>query len=53
MMLKRREFMKGGLAAAGLGLFGGAHSLLAAPRGWKPKKKPNLVFGVMSDTHMR
>ena len=53
MMLKRREFMKGGLAAAGLGLFGGAHSLFAAPRGWKPKKKLNLIFGVMSDTHMR
>lgn len=52
-MLKRREFVKGGLAAAGLGLFGGATSLFAAPPGWKPKKKPNLVFGVMSDTHMR
>lgn len=51
MNLARREFAKGGLASLGfLALPGG---LFAAPPGWKPKKKPNLVFGVMSDTHMR
>ena len=27
--------------------------VFAAPPGWNPKKKPNLVFGVVSDTHMR
>ena len=24
-----------------------------APAGWKPKKKPNLVFGILSDTHLQ
>ena len=51
MKLNRREFVKGGLATLGfLALPGG---LWAAPAGWKPKKRPNLVFGVVSDTHMR
>ena len=51
MNLTRREFAKESLAALGfLALPGG---LFAAPAGWKPKKKPNLVFGVVSDTHMR
>ena len=51
MNLTRRELTKGGLASLGfLALPGG---LYAAPAGWKPKKKPNLVFGVVSDTHMR
>ena len=53
MTLKSREFVKGSLAAAGLGFLGGNTPLFAVPAGWKPKKKPNLVFGVMSDTHMR
>ena len=47
-MLNRREFVKGGLAALGfMALPGG---LFAAPAGWKPKKKPDLVFGVLSGT---
>ena len=47
----RLEFVKGGLASLGfLALPGG---LFAAPPGWKPKKKPNLVFGAVSDTHVR
>ncbi len=51
MNLTRREFVKGGLAALGfLALPGG---LFAAPAGFKPKKKPNLVFGILSDTHLR
>ena len=50
-MINRREFVKGGLATLGfLALPGG---LFAAPKGWKPAKKPNLVFGILSDTHMR
>ena len=27
--------------------------VFAAPVGWKPKKKPNLVFGILSDTHLQ
>ena len=50
MNLTRREFVKGGLASLGfLALPGG---LWAAPAGWKPKKKPNLVVGILSDTHL-
>ena len=49
--MNRREFLKGGLAALGfLALPGG---LWAAPAGWKPKGRPNLVLGVMSDSHLR
>lgn len=51
MNLTRLEFVKDSLAALGfLALPGG---LFAAPAGWKPKKKPNLVFGAVSDTHVR
>ena len=51
MDLTRREFVKGGLASLGfLALPGG---LYAAPSGWKLTKKPNLVLGVMSDSHLR
>ena len=50
MNLTRREFATESLAALGfLALPGG---LYAAPSGWKPKKKPNLVFGILSDTHL-
>jgi len=51
-MITRREFVKDGLAALGfLALPGG---LFAAPAGWKPKgKKPNLVVGILSDTHLQ
>ena len=27
--------------------------LFVAPKGWKPEKPANLVFGVLSDTHLR
>ena len=51
MIFNRREVLRGGLSALGfLTLPGG---LWATPAGWKPKRKPNLVFGVVSDTHMR
>ena len=50
MNLTRREFVKGGLASLGfLALPGG---LFAAPLDWKPKRKPDLVFGVLADTHL-
>ena len=51
MEMTRREFAKESLAALGfLALPGG---LFAAPPGWKPKKKANLILGVMSDSHLR
>ena len=51
MSINRRELLQGGLATLGfLALPGG---LFAAPAGFKPKKKPNLVFGALSDTHLR
>ena len=50
--MNRREFMKGALAAMGFAALPGGF-LFAAPQGWKSDKKPNLVFGVVSDTHIR
>ncbi len=53
MNLTRREFVKGGLAAIGF-LALPDTPMFAAPAGWKPKgRKPNLVLGVMSDSHLR
>jgi len=50
MYINRRDALKSGLSALGfLALPGG---LLAAPTEWKPTKKPNLVFGILSDTHL-
>ena len=51
-MMNRREFAKGGLAALGFLALDGL-PVFAAPAGWTPKKKPNLVLGVMSDSHLR
>ena len=48
MNISRREFLSGAVA---LGL--GGWRLFAAPPGWKHGGKPNLVFGVLSDTHLR
>ena len=48
MNTSRREFLSGAVALA----FGGWR-LFAAPLGWKHGGKPNLVFGVVSDTHLR
>ena len=36
----------------GVGALGGGR-LFAAPSGWTPPKNANLVFGVVSDTHLR
>ena len=47
MEMTRREFVKGGLAALGFLALPGW--LFAAPAGWKPKKKANLV--VEKGTH--
>ena len=48
MSCSRREFFSGASAFAL-----GAGRLFAAPPGWKPSKKPILVLGVISDTHIR
>jgi predicted phosphodiesterase len=50
--MNRREFLQGMFAALGFSALPGGW-LFAAPSGWKPKGKPNLVFGVVSDTHLR
>lgn len=47
--ISRRGFLKG--ATAFWSLFGGR--LFAVPSGWRPTKTANLVFGVVSDTHLR
>ena len=51
MNLTRHDFLKGALAALGFSALPGG--LFAAPKGWKIKKKPNLVFGILSDTHLQ
>lgn len=45
----RRSFLAGCMATFGLG----GWRLFAAPPGWKPPENPRLVFGVISDTHLR
>lgn len=50
--MTRREFAKGGLSALGFLALPGT-PMFAAPTHWKPKKDPNLVLGVMSDSHLR
>lgn len=51
--VERREFLKGMLAATGLCSLGSAERLFAAPEGWSAPGTPELVFGVLSDTHLR
>ena len=48
----RREFLKGSLSTLGIVAFGSGR-LFAVPKGMKFDKKPNIVFGVLSDTHFR
>ena len=52
MGLTRREFLKEGLAAFGFLALDGL-PIFAASVGFKPKKKPNLVFGILTDTHLQ
>ena len=47
----RHDFLKGAFAALGFSALPGG--LFAAPHRWRPKKKPNLVFGILSDTHLQ
>ena len=48
-VLTRKTFIEG--ASAFALTFG--RRMFAAPSGWIPPKKPNLVFGVLADTHLR
>ncbi len=52
MDVSRLGFIKGIAASLGVGALGGGR-VFAAPPGWKPPKGANLVFGVVSDTHLR
>ena len=52
MELSRRELLKGGLASLGF-LALGDTGLFAVPMKWTPPKSPNLVFGILSDTHLQ
>lgn len=52
MALNRRAFLGGMFASAGFVSLGGC-KVFAAPQGWRPAGKPNLVFGVLSDVHVR
>ena len=52
MKLPRLDFLRGIAASAGFAS-AGPWRIFAAPSGWKPSKKPNLVLGVISDTHLR
>jgi predicted phosphodiesterase len=47
--VSRRNFILGGTALLGFA----AGRMFAAPPGWTPPNSPNLVFGVLSDTHLR
>lgn len=49
--MTRKDFLKNTFSALGFTALPGGF-LFAAPEGWKPGKKPNLVFGVISDTHL-
>ena len=52
MGVTRLEFIKGALVSLGFGALGGWR-LFAVPPGWKHGGRPNIVFGVLSDTHLR
>ena len=50
--ISRKDFLQGAMAAMGLGFLGGRR-IFAVPSGWVPDGEANLVFGVVSDTHIR
>ena len=50
--MTRRDFIGNALVALGFSALPGGF-LFAAPEGWKHGGKPNLVFGVVSVTHLR
>lgn len=50
--INRRDFLGGLFASAGLGFLGGCR-VFTAPAGWRASGRPNLVFGVLSDIHVR
>ena len=52
MNFPRRDFLKGSLSALGFSALGGGR-VFAVPPDWKPQKRPNIVFGVLADTHFR
>ena len=52
MDVSRLGFIKGIAASLGVGALGGGR-VFAAPPGWKPPKGAKLVFGALSDTHLR
>ena len=49
--MTRRDFLGSAFATLGFAALPGG--LFAVPRGWKPPKMPNLVFGALSDTHLQ
>ena len=49
--VNRREFLKGGLASLGFMALDGL-PVYAALLDWNPNRKPDLVFGVLADTHL-
>lgn len=51
MNLSRSSFLKGLFAA--FGACAGRGRIFAAPPGWTPPPNPRLVFGAVSDTHLR
>ena len=50
--VSRRDLLKSSFASIGFAALPGGF-LFAAPSGWKHGGKPNLVFGVLADTHFR
>ena len=51
MAMSRREFVKGCLASLGFFVLDGL-PVFAVPPKWKPDRKPDIVFGILADTHL-
>ena len=47
----RRDFVRSAAALAGFAAFDGL-PVFAAPPGWKPDRKPDITFGILTDTHL-